>query len=406
MAASPVRIAAVKAPREPAPFEIVCVAKRTYRIQRDRLSLADEQEPIVTEAVFEHDPWGRVRTLIDDSDVLSIKPATDVVVQGHAHAQKPVTELPFGVAVGKSARVLRARGERRAEVSESGQVRFTPAEPFQRVALSSENAFGGWDRYAQAIFDPPPEERARARKDALEEPPDEGLFSYPRNPAGGCYYFDFERPRADGARVPPLDDPADPITPERFFVLGPEAWVEAPLPASLGWVAPAWYPRIVRLLGDVLPTMVSPLPIRETTFADGADLKKPNRSALALDFAEMAKGSPGSRARATPHPRALQGASPGLAVERLRGDELVLLQNLHPAVADLRFSLPGEVPRMLVRLPDLTRVFEPAPALQTVRLSPDEDRVSLTWCGTIAVAYPPDDTFLAKVEAGVTFRPR
>jgi hypothetical protein len=74
----------------------------------------------------------------------------------------------------------------------------------------------------------------------------------------------------------------------------------------------------------------------------------------------------------------MQSSSPGLAIERLRGDELCILQGLHPKHAEHRFTLPGEVPRATLKIPELKALTPPA-VLNTVRIEPDEDRISLTW---------------------------
>jgi hypothetical protein len=103
------------------------------------------------------------------------------------------------------------------------------------------------------------------------------------------------------------------------------------------------------------------------------------------------------------HPRALQGAAPGLAVERLRGDEMVLLENLHLKEPSLRFHLPREAPVFRV-VPAGLKAFSPDPVLQTVRIDPEKDRVSLTWCGAIRLAVEVPVEFLRQTELTVTWR--
>jgi hypothetical protein len=79
-----------------------------------------------------------------------------------------------------------------------------------------------------------------------------------------------------------------------------------------------------------------------------------------------------------PKPRGFHGAAPGLSVDRLRGDELLILHGLLVDTPDRRFDLPAERPRMILRVPDLPAVT-PAPALQTLRIDLDQRRLSLTW---------------------------
>jgi hypothetical protein len=79
----------------------------------------------------------------------------------------------------------------------------------------------------------------------------------------------------------------------------------------------------------------------------------------------------------------------------------VILQNLHPAYPDLRFSLPGEVPRFSLRVPGITKVLSPEAVLQTVRLAPDEGVVSLVWCGVVRLLAGVDRGFLGRCAVGV-----
>lgn len=338
---------------------LVCVAKRTYSFARGKLRLADEQEPVVEEPDIEVDDHGRMRILRDDMDLFPPKVATDVVVTGRAYAPGgKAREAMVGVAVGRSARVLRVLGERRVEVSIEGEVRFSEPEPFESVPLSWELAYGGYDAYAHDELDPP---RRRNGRRIEPSPRQEGVFAYPRNKVGRGYFIDVDRDRADGELLPQIEDPGDPLTPRRFLVPSPKAWLDAPVPGGFGWVAHTWYPRMMRLMGAFLEHAPPIRAIREMAFADGVDLKGPFVKNQVL-------------------PRGQQGAAPGLAVERLRGDELVILQGLVWEQAETRFQLPGERPRMEVRLPRAPKVFTPEEVvLQTVRINAERRTVALSW---------------------------
>ena len=343
------------------------VVKRTYTFGRGRVELAGEQAPVLRDPDLEDDGHGRLRTLRDDMDMHAPKPATDVVVTGSAHAPAgPVQRLSIAVAVGNNARVLEVLGERRAEVSIEGQVRFTDAVPFERLRLSWELAYGGYDAYAHDELYPP---KRKGGQRIEPSPRDEGVFAYPRNKVGRAYFIDVDRDRADGELLPQIEDPADLLTPARFFVPGPRKWLDAPVAAGLGWVAHTWYPRIMRGVGAFIDHDPAGAPIRETTFADGADLAGPFRKNEVL-------------------PRFLQGAAPGLACERLRGDEVVLLQNLVRGEPGTRFHLPGERPTLELRPPGSPKSFTPEPVLQTVRIDTDARTVSLTWCGAVRLMAP------------------
>ncbi len=362
---------------------LACVVKRTYAVDANgKLTLADEQVPLTVEPEVELDAYGGHKLLCDDTDLGPPKDATDVVFTGSAYALERTTELFAALVVGGAARRLRVTGERRAEVRPDGSARFSAAQPFERVEMSYALAYGGYDEHAHWKIAPPtPDEIVRLGRPL-------GLFAYPRNSAGAGYFIDADRPRADGALLPQIEDPSDLLLPERLFVPRAQAWIDAPIPGALGWLHHAWYPRMFRYAGRLLAHDPPTHPIGEIALGEGADL------------ADVQPLPPGAI-----HPRALQGAAPGLSRERLRGDEPVILQHLHPTVADLRFELPGEAPLFTLRPPEV-RAFHPKPTLQTVRIEPDEGRISLTWCGVVPVTSRVDDDFLDGCELEVAWARR
>lgn len=342
------------------------VVKRSYALAGGRLVLAPEQAPVLSEPDIELDEHGRYHTLRDDADVLAPKVATDVIVVGRAYPQGRAREMPVSVAVGSNVRTLRVVGERRAEVSIDGRVRFTSPEPFESVPLTWELAYGGYDAYAHDELDPP---LRRNGKRVEPSPREEGVFAYPRNKVGRAYFLDVDRDRADGALLPQVEDASDLLTPERLFVPAPKAWMDAPMPGGLGWVPHAWYPRIMRYLGGFLEHDAPSRPVREMAFADGEDLKGPFRKNEML-------------------PRGLQGAAPGMACERLRGDELVILRGLSRGQEEVRFHLPGQLPKMSVRPPGSPKAFTPEAVLQTVKIDAERGRVTMVWCGAVRLLAP------------------
>jgi hypothetical protein len=359
---------------------LACVTRRTYSYTpAGKLSVAAAQPPLTLDPVMSDAVIDALATLEDDTDLCAPKEATDIVLRGTAHARKRVREHFVAVALGKAARRLRVTGERRAEVAPDGTVKFTTPEPFERAAVNAESAYGGYDEAAQDRLDPP----IQTNIYILGHKP-VGIFAYPRNCAGTGYFIDLDRRRADGARLPRIEDPSDALTPERFFVPVPEAWLDAPVPGLMGWLPHSSYPRLVRYIGDRLPHLPPQRRIREIDLGGGEDL---------TEVKPLAQGEI--------HPRALQGASPGLARERLRGDELGILQGLDPDADEVRFSLPGEAPWFSLQVPDVKKVFSPKPVLQTVRIDADRREISLTWCATVPLAGRPQQDFLEQCELAV-----
>lgn len=366
-----------------ATFALAGVVKRTYSFApsaRTKLDVADVQVPL-REAP--HMDVSGPSELFDDSDLLPQKVATDVVVMGHAHAPNGAKETQVSVAVGKMARRLSVIGRRLVEVGQDGTVRFTPTESFTRVRLSPRLAYGGYDVWAQERLDPVPRVLAESTPKAMT-----GLYAYPRNHLGVGWFVDVDRFRADGAMLPQIEDPSDPVLPEKLFVPSAKQWIDAPISASLGWVNHRNYPRMYRMVGTMVPYAPPEKPIRESTFADGKDLLE--------SWAPNGKGV---------HPRAFSGAAPGMAVEHLRGNELVILENLHEKVGRIEFSLPNEWPMLTVKPPDVKAV-EITPVMQTLRIEPDENRVSVTYCAVLPLMAPAMRSFIERVELGVVWKKR
>ena len=364
-------------------FALAGVVKRTYTFTpalRAKLDVADVQVPLREAPLM--DTQGPSE-LFDDSDLLPQKVATDVVVMGHAHAPNGAKETHISVAVGKMARRLSVIGKRLVEVGPDGTVRFTPTESFTRVPLSPRVAYGGYDVWAQARLDPVPRVLAESTSKAMT-----GLYAYPRNHLGVGWFVDVDRFRADGATLPQIEDPSDPVLPEKLFVPSVKQWIDAPISASLGWVNHRNYPRMFRLVGSMVPYAPPANPIRESTFADGKDLLDswtPNGAGV--------------------HARAFSGAAPGLAVEHLRGNELVILENLHEKAGRIEFTLPNEWPMLTLKPPDVKAV-EITAVMQTLRIEPDENRISITYCGVFPLMAPAMRSFIEKTELGVTWKKR
>jgi len=366
-------------------FTLAAIVKRTYAFQpapRASLTLADAQVPLREVPLMELEGQSE---LLDDTDLVAQKPATDVVVLGHAYAPGGSAKEAFvAVAVGKMARRLSVIGPRKIEVRPDGTVAFTPTESFSRVPLSPRVAYGGYDVWAQERLDPVP--KLLTASLGGERPT--GLYAYPRNAVGRGYFIDVDRFRVGGAPLPELEDPADPLLPEKVFLPAAERWIDAPIAASLGWTNYTSYPRMHRMVGSMLHHATPEKPIREASFSDGADL--------------LEAWTPSG---ASIRPRALQGAAPGLACERLRGDELVILENLDATVPRIELTLPGEIPIITVKAPDV-KPFQPQAVLQTVRIEPDERRISLTFCASVPLLSPTTQSFMARCEMGVVWKKR
>lgn len=190
---------------------LVPLVQATYTIHAGRgLALAENQEP----PSLTGELWG------DDAATSSyriepafafIKPATDVVLIGHAQAPRHgLAEIQVVFRVGKVGKVVRVVGDR-FWVRAMGAISATRPQPLDRVPLTYERAFGGWDR---TLPDP--------KKHTFE----------PRNPVG----VSFRAPGGafeEGVRLPNLEDLDDPL----------HHYGQIIKPAGFGFTSPHWQPR-------------------------------------------------------------------------------------------------------------------------------------------------------------------
>jgi hypothetical protein len=188
----------------------VPIVKATYLIQEGtRLSLADEQVPVNVGGEYWGDP--EKSSYKYEPETAFVKPATDIVLIGHAYAPKPgVTKVDVNLRVGPMQKVVRVVGDR-YWVKRLGMTSMTKPEPFERIPLIYERAFGGWDR-----SHPNPE------KHTFE----------PRNPVGTGFRGKkgkFEQ----GIRLPNLENPRHPV----------KSLNNRPPPAGFGFTSPHWQPR-------------------------------------------------------------------------------------------------------------------------------------------------------------------
>lgn len=190
----------------------VVVVKATFDILPDGTTrLAENQvAPLLVEE-YRGEPGKS--SLRYDADLVLTKRATDVLLDGHAYAPngKPTRHLTASLSVQRLKKQLLVTGDR---IWEYGLVRTlapTAPEPFEKIPIIYERAFGGWDTKAP-------------------NPADHRLE--PRNPVGMGFAT-----RSDhllGQPVPNIEDPAHPIL----------SWKDRPRPMGFGPPCSYWTPRL------------------------------------------------------------------------------------------------------------------------------------------------------------------
>lgn len=184
-------------------------AKATFLWDRGNLSLAPQQLPIVPVDQYWGDPTKT--SLKVPSDLTLSKPGTDVLLVGHAFApQKGAKQGLVTMKVADLEKRVAVFG-RRTWVG-GFSPRISEPEPFEKVPLKFELAFGG--------VDPEPQDELK---------PD---FE-PRNPVGkGLVPRNSKRGTAD-TELPQLEDPEQ-------LIRSPK---DRPVPACFAAICPHWEPR-------------------------------------------------------------------------------------------------------------------------------------------------------------------
>ncbi|WP_342376222.1 DUF2169 domain-containing protein [Myxococcus stipitatus] len=187
------------------------VVKATFEIGRAGLQVAEKQQSLVLADEY----WGEPAksSLKYASEAHLLKPGTDVVLVGDAHAPKgqPVPSSLVSVKVGALRKVVQVFGNRHWT---GGLVSPSPSrpEPFLRMPLVYELAYGGVH-----VVD------AVRGKVLAEE----------RNPVGHGFRGKRSASEMAGQPLPNLEDPL-----RRIHCIS-----DAPTPTGFGFVAPSWQPR-------------------------------------------------------------------------------------------------------------------------------------------------------------------
>ncbi len=187
----------------------VPVLKATYAIGPHGLTVAEEQAPVNMAG----EPYGKPEesSYRYEPECAFVKPATDVVLVGHACApHQGATEMVVALQVGPLKKGVRVFGDR-VFFETLGIISMSKPAPFEKIPLQWERAFGGWDR-----SNPDP------KKHQFE----------PRNPVGLGFRGNgstFQQ----GRRAPNLEDPTEPY----------KGWGHRPRPAGFGFTCPNWEPR-------------------------------------------------------------------------------------------------------------------------------------------------------------------
>ena len=330
-------------------YILAVLLKRTYDIVPGRpCARAAKDLKLYPADQFWGDPMNS--SVKFEADFVPYKLATDVVLNGKAYAPRgrSISSLVATLEVGPARKQVAVIGDRVCRYRAGAAPAFTDPRPFTEMELRYERAYGGADIYSDVKLP----------------------CLYARNPLGRGFAVQNLPKAIEGLALPNLEDPADPLAPERVCCGHFMHWERQPMPQSFGWFPKSWRPR--SQLAGVMPadrateqelrqayTPLVPPEQRELY----AQTKLPD-----MDF------------------RFFNGASAGLAAPFLSGDEPVRAVNLTPE-GELQFRLPGERPRLGLDIGE--GLQEPPVVLHTVMIRMEERQVDLVW--RAAVVYPGPD---------------
>ncbi|MDH5179482.1 MAG: DUF2169 domain-containing protein [Gammaproteobacteria bacterium] len=193
----------------------VVMVKATYQIYGNgALSIAPEQKELIPEGQYWGEPGQSSIKYAPES--CFTKNATDVVLIGHAHAPqgRQVTQLDVGLRVGNLSKIARVIGDRywvRQQGILGNRWQQTEVQPFSKMPLVYERAFGGQDL----------------------SPDDEKDHVYEaRNLVGTGMIA--KNSKLTQVRMPNIEDIEQPI----------KSISDRPAPTGFGAISPDWQPRL------------------------------------------------------------------------------------------------------------------------------------------------------------------
>ncbi len=280
-------------------------------------------------------------TVACESDFVPIKLATDVVIDGTAHApgDTPVRELLASVVIGSHRKDIVVIGDRTAQFRPTGDPAFSEPVPFRTMPVRYELAYGGVDVRSDPAL----------------------AYAYPRNHLGRGFVVRNSMEAVDGLELPNIEAPDDRLTPARLCSGDISRWEKQPVPDGLGWVSKYCQPR-----AGLAGMMPGDRELERTMRQAYARVIPPGQQA---DYART--GLPDMNFAW------FNGASRGLVRPFLGGDETIALRNLHPD-GDIVSRLPGERPRIALDLGIAAAEAKHA-VIQTVAVRVDTLEFDIVW---------------------------
>lgn len=363
---------------DPLRFALSVLVKRTYAVSDDgACTIADEQEPLTEDMESPPDD----KNLIErDLDLIPLKQRTDVIVRGHAYSDGKAGVVA-SVAIGSRRKSVLVVGDRRATLSETGGIVFSKAEPFDKMPVSFARAYGGRDHVAEKKYGNPFAMLAPFLAGTHIDTDNQSPYVYPKNPCGRGFLIEATREAVEACALPNLEDPDDPLTPDRIVVGHPLRWIYMPAPQGLGWVSMGWFPRLAWSgMWPDYEKMDRPIPEIQKGLFPKDGLREPQNEKDMPPREHMQ--------------RVANGAPLDMQFSFLSADEAIELTSLHPRKKKWVVRLPGDRPKIWTDGRN-GKLNATSPVLHSVVIDPDAGRVTVIWRGSAPAIRPYFDGELA-----------
>ncbi len=322
--------------------------KRTYDIIPGKQCVrADSDQPLIPGDV----PWGNPMnsTMRFESDFIPFKLETDVVLNGMAYAPRgtPTTSCAVAIKIADRRKDIWVIGDRTAKYVKDGSPILSEPTPFETMELRYERAYGGIDVYSDK----------------------KTSYSYPRNPLGRGFIVENTQDGIENLQLPNLEDPTDLLTPECLCIHEYSNWKEQPMPTGFGWLPKHYLPRAE--LAGIMP-------------ADREVEQELRKAYAAFVPAEHRNIYLNNGIRDMDF-HFFNGASSGLTMPYLRGDEEIATANFGPE-GIVSFHLPGDRPEIGLDIGE--GVKQTNVVIHTVMIHMEQRLVDIVWRGAFLYKGP------------------
>ncbi|PIE89590.1 MAG: hypothetical protein CR997_10265 [Acidobacteria bacterium] len=320
--------------------------------------------------------------LIEECELYPKKEFTDVILRAHVYppGYQSVSVLDAGIEISKRQCGIRVFGQRNIKI-EGGRVSFSSPEPFQKVPLTWEEAYGGHDLHNEDTGD------VWDLKNFSESFNKDLHFlnfnRYRRNPLGKGYLMKL-KPEHHGTPLPRVEMAHDLLTPERLQSPHYLDWHFQPIPACFDWRHYNWFPRTAFLAEKLLGKMnelVPQKPLPEYVYGYSRQDLFGRLPAHELIM----------------HPRMFNAAHPALQIPNKKRDLEVTLWHMDPEISQFKFRIPYKQPQIYLNVPGEKKTYKDKGILSNVIIDMNDKTLTTCWHCRIRTFYPISDENKEKI---------